>query len=319
MLLVVVMAFFSITIPAYKSRFLSEAIESCLTQAYRDFELIIVDDASPEDLESITNQYNDPRIRYYRNERNCGALNVVDNWNICLNYCKGDYIICMGDDDRLMPQCLEEYVRLINKYPNLDVYHAWTELIDENGIVIKQLSQRPEYQGCMEMIWNHWNGDTQYIGDFCFRTESLRKEGGFFKQPLAWASDDITVARAAANGGIANTQEVAFQYRENPLTISRDGNNAIKIEAKLLERVWFRHFFDSTLLADSDSEQQYFQKLNVQFDCHYRLQVLQYIKKYMHESFLNIIPIIKCHHHYGIKIKDILLLYLKVIKYDFIH
>lgn len=67
---------FSITIPAYKQKYLYEAIESCLAQTYEDFELIIVDDASPEDLKSVVDQFDDKRIRFYRNEKNCGALNV---------------------------------------------------------------------------------------------------------------------------------------------------------------------------------------------------------------------------------------------------
>ena len=91
---------FSITIPAYKSLFLNEAIRSVKEQSYEEWELIIVDDCSPEDLYSIVRPYlSDHRIQYHRNNQNCGALNVVDNWNICLSYCSGDYVLCMGDDE----------------------------------------------------------------------------------------------------------------------------------------------------------------------------------------------------------------------------
>lgn len=124
---------FSILIPAYKKAYLQECIDSILRQTYECFELIIVDDASPEDLYSIVSLYSDPRIKYYRNEKNCGAANVVDNWNICLGYATGDYAICMGDDDKFLPNCLEEYVRLIAKYPGIGLLHGWTEIIDENS------------------------------------------------------------------------------------------------------------------------------------------------------------------------------------------
>ena len=82
---------FTIAIPAYKSKFLGEAIKSCLSQTYSNFELLIVDDASPEVLKSVVDRFHDDRIRFYRNEKNCGAVDVVDNWNICLSYAKGDY------------------------------------------------------------------------------------------------------------------------------------------------------------------------------------------------------------------------------------
>jgi glycosyltransferase involved in cell wall biosynthesis len=124
---------FSILIPAYKKAYLQECIDSILRQSYERFELIIVDDASPEDLYSIVSLYSDPRIKYYRNGKNCGAINVVDNWNICLSYAAGDYVICMGDDDKLLPNCLEEYVKLIEKYPGVGLLHGWTEIIDEDS------------------------------------------------------------------------------------------------------------------------------------------------------------------------------------------
>ena len=90
---------FSITIPAYKSLYLEEAVKSVICQTHVEWELIIVDDCSPEDLASVVNPYlSDKRVRYYRNAQNCGAVNVVDNWNLCLGYCTGDYVICMGDD-----------------------------------------------------------------------------------------------------------------------------------------------------------------------------------------------------------------------------
>lgn len=232
---------FTIAIPAYKRKFLKEAIDSCLSQTYNNWELVIVDDASPEDLNSIICQYDDTRIRSYRNEKNCGAIDVVDNWNICLSYAKGDYIICMGDDDRLLPGCLEEYLRLMEKYPGLGVYHAWTEIIDEDSVMIDLQQPRPEWECALSVAWNRWNGRTrQYIGDFCYEVERLRKDGGFFKLPMAWGSDDICAVRAAVGGGIANTQRVSFQYRVNRYTISETGANEEKFKATVMERQWYR-------------------------------------------------------------------------------
>ena len=231
---------FTIAIPAYKSKFLSEAIESCLSQTYKNFELVIVDDASPENLMSVVNRYHDDRIRFYRNEKNCGAVDVVDNWNICLSYAKGDYIICMGDDDRLLPYCLEEYLKLMEKYPELGVYHAWTEIIDEDSQMFDMQQPRPEWESALSVAWNRWNGrDKQYIGDFCYEVKRLREDGGFFKLPMAWGSDDICAVRAAVGGGIANTQRVCFQYRVNRYTISKTGANEVKFEATIGEREWY--------------------------------------------------------------------------------
>lgn len=236
---------FTIAIPAYKSRYLGEAIESCLSQTYKNFEIVIVDDASPEDLKSVVDKYHDDRIRFYRNEKNCGAVDVVDNWNICLSYAKGDYVICMGDDDRLLPNCLEEYAKLIEKYPGIGLLHGWTEIIDEDSNVVSLTTHRCEYQSAMSLAWHRSHAyELQFIGDFCFHTEWLRSQGGFYKLPLAWGSDDISAIIGAMKNGVANTQVPVFQYRRNRYTISSTGNTMIKVEAIIAENKWYREFLE---------------------------------------------------------------------------
>ena len=210
---------FSVTIPAYKDRYLKETIDSILAQTYQNYEIIIVNDASPYDLDSIVSQYDDPRIRYFKNEKNCGAKNVVDNWNICLSHATGEFVMCIGDDDNLTPRCLQDFADLIEKYPNLDLYHARNEIIDDDSNFVCLLEKRPEWESVYSLMYNPRN---THLGDWLFRTETLRKNGGFYKLPYGWQSDDISAFIAAANHGVANTQEVGFQYRGNGLSISHD-------------------------------------------------------------------------------------------------
>ncbi len=258
---------FSITIPAYKQAYLQEAIASCLKQTYSNFELIIVDDASPEDLISVVKSFNDERIHYYRNKKNFGAIDVVDNWNKCLEYTSGDYIICMGDDDKLLPNCLEEYANLIEKYPGLGVYHAWTEIIDEKNELVDLQTPRPEWESAYSLLWNRWNGRRQFIGDFLFDTKQLRNNGGFFKLPLAWTSDDITALIAAKNKGIANTQVPTFQYRINRYTISNTGNTEIKLQAVILSKEWYKKFLAEK--PNNDIDCKYWTLINEMFETHF--------------------------------------------------
>ena len=235
---------FSITIPAYKARFLDEAIKSVIAQTYQDWQLVIVDDCSPEDLKGIVEPYlADSRVEYYRNEKNCGAVDVVDNWNICLSHCTGDYVICMGDDDRLLPCCLEELSKTIDKYPELNVYHLQTEIIDESGKVIETLEERPEQEDVLSLMTKRWEGRKQYIGDFCYSRKHLNAFGGYYPLPYAWGSDDITLFRAALPSGIANVSRTGFQYRENQYSISLSHNDAEKVATVLLQREWYQKAF----------------------------------------------------------------------------
>ena len=250
----------SVAIPAFKTEFLSEAIQSVLNQTYPNWELVIVDDCSPNDIKSVVSSFSDSRIKYHRNEKNCGIENVVDNWNICLDYCTGDYIICMGDDDKLLPTCLDEYVSLVNKYPGLGVYHAWTEIINEKGKIIRFQESRPEYESVSSMIYfRMMYRRYQFIGDWMFDTNLLKEAGGFYKLPCAWGSDDISAERAASMGnkGVANTQVPCFQYRVNSLSISTSVNTELKLKAHGQHQEWLEAFLASHLSSLSKDDVEY--------------------------------------------------------------
>lgn len=240
---------FSVTIPAYKSQYLREAIESVICQTYTDWELIIVDDCSPENLEAIVKPFlADCRVQYYCNEKNCGAVDVVDNWNICLSHSTGDYVICMGDDDRLLPCCLEEYQTLITRHPNLYVYHARTRIIDEEGNPVETQKACPSYETCQEMLYGQWkNNRKQFIGDFLFSRRWLNDNKGYIKFPLAYCSDWATANLAARDKGIANSETIMFEYRSHSNTISRLQNLRLTFIACDEAFRWYRINFGDLL------------------------------------------------------------------------
>ena len=211
---------FSILIPTYKDVFLEECISSCLSQTYSNYEIIIVNDNSPYNIEGIIKNYTDGRIRYYKKQTGFGAEHIVNNWNRCLEYATGDYVMCIGDDDMLKPNCLEDYARLINQYPDLDVYHTRMEIIDEKSNVTTIQEDRPERETAFSMIWHFWHGRRQVIGDWCFKTKTLKEKGGFIYMPYGWSSDNITAFKFAADKGTANLKVPGFQYRESSINIT---------------------------------------------------------------------------------------------------
>lgn len=234
----------SILVPAYKATYFKECIDSIIEQSYPDWELIILNDCSPENLDTIMKHYHDDRIKYYKNSTNVGALDVVNNWNKCLSYASGDYVICMGDDDKLKTTCLEEYVRLIKQYPNRYLYHAWTEIIDENSNVIALQEPRPIEESAYSLLYYRWHGRKQYIGDFLFETTFLKSNGGFYYMPMAWWSDDISACIAASKNGVVNSQIPLFQYRVNSRTLSNTGNVVLKLKASEMFKNWVKDFLE---------------------------------------------------------------------------
>lgn len=244
---------FSVTIPAYKDKYLKEAIESVLAQTYSNFELVIVNDASPFDLDAIVSQFTDVRIHYIKNKVNCGAKNVVDNWNICLANSTGDYLLCIGDDDKLTPRCLQDFVDLIEKYPKVELMHAQTDSIDEDSNYVSTVPKRSEWESVFSFIYTL---NDSGLGSYLYKTETLRKNGGFFKLPYGWSSDFISAIIAARNYGVVNSQETGFLYRGNRHSISHDIPSIEgKVEANLKARQWI-HDFMSESRPDNDEDRR---------------------------------------------------------------
>ena len=238
---------FTIVIPAYKSQFLEECITSIISQTLSDFELIIVNDSSPQPVEEIVKKFTDPRIKYSRNESNIGAEHLVTNWNNALKLANGKFFMMMGDDDKLEPNYLEEFSKLIDKYKDLDVYHCRSKIIDENSIPFKLTPSWPEYETVYDSIWHRISGfRLQFISDFVYRTEALKQNGGFYDVPLAWASDDITAYIASSKKGIAHINLPIFNYRQTRFTITSSGNSGLKMKAILIEKNWYENFLKTT-------------------------------------------------------------------------
>lgn len=233
---------FSIGIPAYKGIFFEECLTSILNQTYTNFELIIVNDASPDNLYDIVQKYPDTRIQYYENTKNIGAENVINNWNKCLQYATGDFFLLMGDDDKLSPSYLERFVTYILKYPMINVFHCRTAIINQNSEIINLSEGWPEWESMSDNIFHRIKDRRlQFISDFVYRTSFLKRIDGFIKFPLAWNSDDVTAFEAASDKGIVHINEILFFYRTNPYNISSNGNWYLKAEAMIQKEKWIKN------------------------------------------------------------------------------
>lgn len=143
----------TIAIPAYKAQYLHEAIESALQQDYPNIEVVIVNDKSPYDLDSIVSQFDDKRIRYYKNNINLGSQSIVLNWNKCLEYAKGEYFVLLCDDDYLFPNFVSSLLSLVRKYPSCDVFHA-RRLIIHKDKQSTESKQWPEFESGEDFRYN---------------------------------------------------------------------------------------------------------------------------------------------------------------------
>jgi hypothetical protein len=114
---------FSVLLPTRnRLELLRYAIESVRRQDYDDWEIVVSDNASEEDIAGHVRSLHDPRIRYYRTR---SFVPVTENWNNAMDKSSGDYVVMLGDDDCLMKGYFSTLRGLIeaNDAPDL-VYHG---------------------------------------------------------------------------------------------------------------------------------------------------------------------------------------------------
>ncbi|MCB9138842.1 MAG: glycosyltransferase family 2 protein [Caldilineaceae bacterium] len=120
---------FSIILTTYnRATVLPRAISSVLQQTYRDYELLIIDDASPDATHQVVAAFNDDRIRYIRLPCNAGVSTAR---NQGIQESMGESLVFLDDDDALTPEFLEETHRALQEAPaNVGFLWTWKRVYD---------------------------------------------------------------------------------------------------------------------------------------------------------------------------------------------
>lgn len=133
--------FVTVCVPTYnKAGYLKESLSSILNQTFKDFALIVVDDASSDNTEEVVKSFTDNRLHYYRNTT---CLGLGANWNKCIELGlreEGDFLAIYHDDDIYRNTILERQVKFLQSFPNIGLVHTALYYSDEEtgSSVLKQ-------------------------------------------------------------------------------------------------------------------------------------------------------------------------------------
>ena len=120
----------SVIIPVYRvEQYIAATVQSVLDQTYKNFELFIIDDGSPDRSIEICQQFQDPRINVIR-QKNRGA-NAARNTGI--HYAQGEYLACLDADDLWLPEKLAKHVQHLDSSPDVGISFSRSAFIDEAG------------------------------------------------------------------------------------------------------------------------------------------------------------------------------------------
>ncbi len=175
----------TIAIPTYRgAQVIGETIRSVLSQTLSDFELIIVDDNSPDATEAVVRAFDDPRIRYLKNPANLGP---EGNWNRCMAEARGQYFKLLPHDDLLMPDCLARQVDVLATDVNqqLALVFSAREVLGPTGTVLTRRGYPGAREGVLtavDLLRACVRRGTNLIGEpgaVLLRRELAAKVGGF--------------------------------------------------------------------------------------------------------------------------------------------
>lgn len=158
----------SIVLPTYNgANFLRQSIESCLTQTFKDFELIIVDDGSTDWTPSIVKSYGDGRIVYFRQEHNQGHIAAL---NKGFAQSCGEFLTWTSDDNFYAPQALESMLKELQDNPGIDFVYSAYQVVDESGEPTRlgrvEGPQRLDEDNCVGGCFLYRRKVYETVGDF---------------------------------------------------------------------------------------------------------------------------------------------------------
>ena len=219
----------SVGLPVVKTKYFEQALKSVLNQAFKDFELIIVDNKADSNIEDLINKYDDKRIKLYKNAE---FLPIITNWNKVLSFAKGEYFVLSSDDDVMEPHFLNTLSELLENNKDVDIAHCRVKIIDNDNKLLGYTPFCPEREDNLNFVWHRIKGyRLQYVQDFMCRTKKLKEIGGFIDFPLAWGSDDATWYKLAENSDILYSKEVLSNWRYSEINLLRIGDFEKRVEA----------------------------------------------------------------------------------------
>ena len=197
--------------PVYnvKEEYLRESIESILNQTFTDFEFIILDDCSSNNVEEIVKSYGDDRIRFYRNSENLG---IAKSRNKLMDLARGEYSALMDNDDISHPERLKKQVDFLDNNPDISILSTAYETFPEKHIIVHPKSVRylDLFRCC---VITH--------PSVMYRTGSLREYKLKYKESYICSQDYELWARAIRYLKIANLDSVLLRYRLNTKSITQ--------------------------------------------------------------------------------------------------
>src|SRR5688572_16694880 len=174
----------SVVIPCFnQAHYLGEAIESAIAQSYPSVEIIVVDDGSTDDPEAVVGQYPGVRLMRQSNQGVSAARNSG------LQASRGEYLVFLDADDRLLPDALATCITMLQQHLDCGYVYGLAHLIDAAGSPLPPPKHySPDSDFFLTLLERN---DIWSTGQVVYRREAVERAMGFDGQVAAAADLDL--------------------------------------------------------------------------------------------------------------------------------
>jgi glycosyltransferase involved in cell wall biosynthesis len=197
----------SVVIPCYnQAHWVGEAIESVQRQQYGHCEIIVVNDGSPDNITEVMSGYPIARVINQTNQ----GLSVARNEGLRLS--RGEYVVFLDADDRLLPGWLDQAIGFLEAHPLCAFVYGHVRLISANGESLDTPFQAPVYKNHYEVLLH--NNFIWTPGCVVYRRTVLG-EAGNFSLALRGTQDFELNLRIARQFPVQCLDRPALEYRKH--------------------------------------------------------------------------------------------------------
>ncbi|RCJ18248.1 hypothetical protein A6770_06650 [Nostoc minutum NIES-26] len=229
----------TVIIPIYnRAKMLAQALESLRQQTYKDFVVIVCDDASKDNLQEVVDKFPDVKIEYHRYEANAGQFK---NAMRGLELCQTPFVKYLDSDDLLFPEALEKQVKALQEMPNAAIclggMVSFEELQEQNKIKVFDYTEPYSPEPRTERQWAKLEEYRGSNPSACmYRTELFRNLGGFNTGLVGIADWEICVA-LSLKYLVTAVNEPVCAYRLHTAQITQ--NYSVNSDAVLIKDVFW--------------------------------------------------------------------------------
>ena len=210
---------FSIFLPVRNGgQHFHQCVLNILEQTYRDFDLVVLDNASTDGSLEWIRAVNDSRVTVYESAK---SLSMEESWARIIGAPKNEFMTITGHDDLFDPGYLETMCKLIQQYPDAGLYQTHFRLINAEGKAIRYCVPMPAIEGADSFLSSRLSFRRDSFGTgYMFRSADYERVGGIPSYKNLMCADDALWILLMKNSYKATSDDECFSYRKHPRSTS---------------------------------------------------------------------------------------------------